>query len=75
MIVFPEGSTWCGRDQGRFTAAMFQAALDAGAAVLPVRIGYRPLGPAAFVGDDPLAVALWRAVVTRGLTAEIEVLP
>ncbi|MEV0777516.1 lysophospholipid acyltransferase family protein [Streptomyces sp. NPDC050428] len=75
VIVFPEGSTWCGRDQGRFTAAMFQAALDAGAAVRPVRIGYRPLGPAAFVGDDPLAASLWRIVVARGLTAEIEVLP
>lgn len=75
VIVFPEGSTWCGRDQGRFTAAMFQAALDAGADVRPVRIGYRPLGPAAFVGDDPLAVSLWRIAVARGLTAEIEVLP
>lgn len=75
VIVFPEGSTWCGRDQGRFTAAMFQAALDAGAPVRPVRIGYRPLGPAAFVGDDPLAVSLWRIVLARGLTAEIDVLP
>lgn len=75
VIVFPEGSTWCGRDQGRFTAAMFQAALDAGAPVRPVRIGYRPLGPAAFVGDDPLTVSLWRIVLARGLTAEIEVLP
>ncbi|MFE3249381.1 lysophospholipid acyltransferase family protein [Streptomyces sp. NPDC059209] len=75
VIVFPEGSTWCGRDQGRFTAAMFQAALDAGAPVRPVRIGYRPLGPAAFVGDDPLAVSLWRIVLARGLTADIEVLP
>ncbi|MFC8830084.1 lysophospholipid acyltransferase family protein [Streptomyces sp. NPDC057137] len=75
VIVFPEGSTWCGRDQGRFTAAVFQAALDAGVAVRPVRIGYRPLGPAAFVGDDPLAVSLWRTVLARGLTAEIKVLP
>ncbi|WP_381791596.1 lysophospholipid acyltransferase family protein [Streptomyces niveus] len=75
VIVFPEGSTWCGRDQGRFTAAMFQAALDAGVPVRPVRIGYRPLGPAAFVGDDPLAVSLCRIVLARGLTAEIEVLP
>ncbi|MFC9746320.1 lysophospholipid acyltransferase family protein [Streptomyces niveus] len=75
VIVFPEGSTWCGRDQGRFTNAVFQAALDAGADVRPVRIGYRPLGPAAFVGDDPLVVSLWRIAVAGGLTAEIEVLP
>lgn len=75
VIVFPEGSTWCGRDQGRFTNAVFQAALDAGADVRPVRIGYRPLGPAAFVGDDPLATSLWRIAVAGGLTAEIEVLP
>ncbi|MEV0927160.1 lysophospholipid acyltransferase family protein, partial [Streptomyces spongiicola] len=33
VVVFPEGSTWCGRERGRFRPAAFQAALDAGAAV------------------------------------------
>ncbi|MFD4138541.1 lysophospholipid acyltransferase family protein [Streptomyces sp. NPDC058572] len=74
LIVFPEGSTWCGRDQGRFRPAAFQAALDAGVAVQPVRIGYTPTGPAAFVGDDPLGASLWRVVAAGGLTAEIRLL-
>ncbi len=53
VVVFPEGSTWCGRAAGRFRPAAFQAALDSGADVQPVRIDYRPTGAAAYVGDDP----------------------
>ncbi|MFD4719046.1 lysophospholipid acyltransferase family protein [Streptomyces sp. NPDC058423] len=75
MIVFPEGSTWCGRERGRFRHAAFQAALDSGAAVQPVRIAYEPLGAAAFVGDDALGASLWRVATAAGLTAEITVLP
>ncbi|MFJ1735726.1 lysophospholipid acyltransferase family protein [Streptomyces sp. NPDC088254] len=80
VAVFPEGSTWCGRDQGRFRRAVFQAALDAGAPVQPVRIRYRAPGGAAstrpaFVGDDPLLASLWRVATARGLMAEVEVLP
>ncbi|MEV6396056.1 lysophospholipid acyltransferase family protein [Streptomyces sp. NPDC051907] len=74
VIAFPEGSTWCGRGQGRFRPAVFQAALDAGVAVQPVRITYRPTGAAAFVGDDPLAASLWRVAAAGGLTAEIRLL-
>ncbi|MGW1813819.1 lysophospholipid acyltransferase family protein [Streptomyces sp. NPDC002125] len=81
VAVFPQGSTWCGRDGGgSFRPAAFQAAVDAGAAVRPLRIAYRtperaPAGAAAFVGDDPLAASLWRVVTAAGLTAEIRVLP
>ncbi|MEV3987711.1 lysophospholipid acyltransferase family protein [Streptomyces sp. NPDC049837] len=75
VVVFPEGSTWCGRAHGRFRPAAFQAALDAGAAVQPVRVTYHPAGPAAFVGDDPLAASLWRVAAAGGLTAEIRILP
>ncbi|MGX1507983.1 UNVERIFIED_CONTAM: 1-acyl-sn-glycerol-3-phosphate acyltransferase [Streptomyces graminofaciens] len=75
VVVFPEGSTWCGRGQGRFRPAAFQAALDAGAAVQPVRIAYTPTGAAAFVGDDPLLASLWRVAAAEGLTAEIRLLP
>ncbi|MEU9984367.1 lysophospholipid acyltransferase family protein [Streptomyces sp. NPDC050856] len=75
VIVFPEGSTWCGRAQGRFRPAVFQAALDAGAEVQPVRLVYRPTGPAAFVGDDPLTASLWRVAAAGRLTAEIRILP
>ncbi|ROQ77747.1 2-acyl-glycerophospho-ethanolamine acyltransferase [Streptomyces sp. ADI92-24] len=84
VVVFPEGSTWCGRGPGgRFRPAAFQAAIDAGATVQPLRIRYRggppenrgPAGAAAFVGDDPLTASLWRVVTAAGLTAEIRVLP
>ncbi|MFD9000193.1 lysophospholipid acyltransferase family protein [Streptomyces sp. NPDC059582] len=77
VAVFPEGSTWCGRAQGDFRRAAFQAALDAGAAVQPVRIRYRLAGGAdstapAFVGDDSLLASVWRVVSARGLVAEVE---
>ncbi|MEV1066821.1 lysophospholipid acyltransferase family protein [Streptomyces sp. NPDC050263] len=80
VAVFPEGSTWCGRAQGPFRRAVFQAALDAGVPVQPVRIRYRDgegaaSTVAAFVGDDPLLASLWRVVKSRGLVAEVEVLP
>ncbi|MFI0012554.1 lysophospholipid acyltransferase family protein [Streptomyces globisporus] len=88
VVVFPEGGTWCGRGAGgAFRPAVFQAAIDAGATVRPVRITYRtaahsapehPTGPAAgavaFVGADPLAASLWRVVRAAGLTAHIDVL-
>ncbi|WP_299531848.1 1-acyl-sn-glycerol-3-phosphate acyltransferase [uncultured Streptomyces sp.] len=81
VVAFPEGSTWCGRDPGGvFRPAVFQAALDAGATVRPVRIRYvlpadggdRGTATAvAFVGDDPLGASLWRVVRAGGVTAEI----
>ncbi|MEU8649837.1 lysophospholipid acyltransferase family protein [Streptomyces sp. NPDC048737] len=78
--VFPEGSTWCGRAQGTFRRAVFQAALDAGVPVQPVRIRYRLTGGApttvpAFVGEDSLLASLWRVVMAGGLVAEAEVCP
>ncbi|MFB7587141.1 lysophospholipid acyltransferase family protein [Streptomyces sp. NPDC056169] len=74
VIVFPEGSTWCGRAGGRFRPAAFQAALDSGADVQPVRIDYRPTAAAAYVGDDPLGASLWRLAATRGVTADVRIL-
>ncbi|GHF41664.1 lysophospholipid acyltransferase family protein [Streptomyces griseosporeus] len=80
VAVFPEGSTWCGRAQGRFRRAVFQAALDADACVQPVRIRYRRAdgGTAtapAFVGEDTLLASVWRVAVSRGLVAEVDVRP
>ncbi|MEU9591393.1 lysophospholipid acyltransferase family protein [Streptomyces sp. NPDC048193] len=80
VAAFPEGSTWCGRAHGAFRRAVFQAALDAGVPVQPVRIRYRTrertLSTApAFVGEDTLLASLWRVVSARGLTAEVEVCP
>ncbi|MFF9817244.1 lysophospholipid acyltransferase family protein [Streptomyces sp. NPDC014006] len=79
VAVFPEGSTWCGRAQGRFRRAAFQAALDAGVPVQPVHLRYyRHTGGAAstapaFVGEDCLLSSVWRVVSSRGLVAEAEV--
>ncbi|MDF3298782.1 lysophospholipid acyltransferase family protein [Streptomyces tropicalis] len=80
VAAFPEGSTWCGRARGRFRRAVFQAALDAGVPVQPVRIRYRlaggpPTTAAAFVGDDTLPASLWRVASARELLAEVEVRP
>ncbi|MFD0030116.1 lysophospholipid acyltransferase family protein [Streptomyces sp. NPDC127172] len=78
VVAFPEGSTWCGHAQGHFRRAVFQAALDAGVPVQPVRVRYRLADgaastAAAFVGDDTLLASLWRVASTRGLVAEVEI--
>ncbi|KOV64651.1 lysophospholipid acyltransferase family protein [Streptomyces sp. MMG1121] len=80
VAAFPEGSTWCGRAQGRFHRAVFQAALDAGVPVQPVSLRYRQEGggpgtAAAFVGEDTLLASLWRVARARGLVAEVEIRP
>ncbi len=80
VAAFPEGSTWCGRAHGRFHRAVFQAALDAGVPVQPVRLRYTQQGgtastAAAFVGEDTLLASLWRVARTRGMTAEVEIRP
>ena len=76
--VFSDSSTWCGRAQGNFRRAVFQAALDAEVPVQPVRLGYRVVGgPAstapAFIREDSLPASVWRVAMTRGLVAEVEV--
>ncbi|GAA3871113.1 lysophospholipid acyltransferase family protein [Streptomyces lacrimifluminis] len=78
VVAFPEGSTWCGKAQGHFRRAVFQAALDADVPVQPVHLHYRLAGGAAstapaFVGEDSLLTSVWRVVSARGLVAEVEV--
>jgi 1-acyl-sn-glycerol-3-phosphate acyltransferase len=78
VTVFPEGSTWCGRAHGPFRRAAFQAALDAGVPVQPVRLRYRVTGGTpstapAFIGEDSLLTSVWRVATARGLVAEVEV--
>ncbi|MFE1238830.1 lysophospholipid acyltransferase family protein [Streptomyces tendae] len=80
VAAFPEGSTWCGRAHGPFRRAVFQAALDAGVPVQPVRIHYRAAERSvsttpAFVGADTLLASLWRVASARGLVAEVTVRP
>jgi 1-acyl-sn-glycerol-3-phosphate acyltransferase len=80
VAAFPEGSTWCGRSQGRFRRAVFQAALDAGVPVQPVHIGYAqgsgtPSTAPAFVGDDTLMASLWRIAAARALVVHVRIRP
>lgn len=80
VLVTPEGTTWCGARMGRFRPAMFQAAIDTGAAVRPVAIRYgtedgRPTSAAAFVGPDSFVRSLRRVIATRGLVVEVHSLP
>lgn len=79
VVVFPEGTTWCGRNTGPFRAAMFQAALDAGAPVRPVTIRYTEFGlpttVASYVGDDTLGASVARVLRARALTAQVTVHP
>ncbi|KQR98026.1 hypothetical protein ASG12_13640 [Williamsia sp. Leaf354] len=71
--VFPEGTTWCGRSGGRFRPALFQSAVDTGASVLPMHVGFRAGGVdistiPAFIGDDDLLDTVRRILTTRDLT-------
>lgn len=80
VLVFPEGSTWCGRTAGRFYPATLQASIDADAAVRPVALRYRlrdgtPTTVAAFLGDDTLLASAWRVLAARGLVVEVWVHP
>ncbi|MFB4262723.1 lysophospholipid acyltransferase family protein [Nonomuraea sp. GTA35] len=78
VVAFPEGTTWCGRGMGGFRPAVFQAAIDAGAAVRPATLRYRegpaPSTRACFVGDDSLLASLLRVAATRDLVVEVRLL-
>ncbi|WP_248962353.1 lysophospholipid acyltransferase family protein [Sphaerisporangium perillae] len=80
VVAFPEGTTWCGRGGGPFRPAVFQAAIDARAAVRPIALRFRDrngrlaTGPS-FVGDDTLLASLARVVSARGLVVEVTVFP
>ncbi|MEV6814444.1 lysophospholipid acyltransferase family protein [Micromonospora sp. NPDC051296] len=84
VAVFPEGTTWCGagggcRPPAGFRPAMFQAAIDSGAPVVPLRIGYRcgvtgePTTAPAFVGDETLLRSVRRVLAVRDLAVTVEI--
>ncbi|MCE3554946.1 1-acyl-sn-glycerol-3-phosphate acyltransferase [Pseudonocardia sp. RS11V-5] len=78
--VFPEGTTWCGSASGPFRRAPFQAALDAGRPVRPVRIDLtlpdgRPTTAGAFVGDETLWASLLRVLRLERLDCTLTLLP
>lgn len=75
VVAFPEGTTWCGRGMGEFRPAVFQAAIDAGAAVRPATLRYREGESTStrgcYVGDDSLLASLLRVAATRRLVVEV----
>jgi 1-acyl-sn-glycerol-3-phosphate acyltransferase len=88
VLVFPEGSTWCGRPGGdahdsstrRVHPATMQAAIDAGVRVRPVALRYRladgtPTTVAAFVGTDSMLASVWRIAAIRGVVVDVQLRP
>lgn len=79
VAVFPQATTWCTADQGTFRRATFQAALDAGAPVRPVSLGYtqggHPSTVAAFCGEDTFAASLRRVLAARALAVRVTTHP
>lgn len=78
VVAFPEGTTWCGMAYGPFRPAMFQAAVDAGRPVQPLKLTYhhrdgQPSTLAAFVGDDTLLQSLRRLITARLTVVHVQV--
>jgi 1-acyl-sn-glycerol-3-phosphate acyltransferase len=88
VVAFPEGTTWCGRQSGLsgrthqgsgpFYPAMFQAAVDTGRPVQPLRLRYQHRDGQvstvpAYVGDDTLLRSIGRLMVARRTVARIYV--
>ncbi|GIF64475.1 1-acyl-sn-glycerol-3-phosphate acyltransferase [Asanoa ishikariensis] len=74
VTVFPEGTTGCGESVGSFRPAMFQAAIDAGATIVPVTLRYG--GPAAsFIGDETLWSSVRRVLAMPMPVASVSVAP
>jgi 1-acyl-sn-glycerol-3-phosphate acyltransferase len=78
VVAFPEGTTWCGLAYGRFRPAMFQAAVDAGRPVQPLRLSYhhrdgRPSTAAAYVGDDTLVASVKRLITAHRTIVRVQV--
>jgi 1-acyl-sn-glycerol-3-phosphate acyltransferase len=80
VAVFPEGTTTDGRTVGRFYAALFEAAIEAGVPVQPVAIRYPRADDsanpaAAFVDDMSFVESLVRVAREPALTARLTFAP
>ncbi|WP_326547362.1 lysophospholipid acyltransferase family protein [Mycolicibacterium sp. ND9-15] len=78
VVAFPEGTTYCGLAYGRFRPAMFQAAIDAGRPVQPLRVSYHhpdgaPSTVAAYVGDDTLLESIRRLITAKRTVVRVQV--
>lgn len=80
VMVFPEGTTWCGRAYGSFRPAMFQAAVDAQCPVQPMSIRYENsdgtlcTGPS-FVGTETIGQSLRRALWQSSVDVRVVLAP
>lgn len=78
VVAFPEGTTWCGLASGSFYPAMFQAAVDSGRPVQPLRLSYHhrdgtvSTAPA-YIGDDTLLGSIRRLAGARRTLARVHV--
>ncbi|GAB2997551.1 1-acyl-sn-glycerol-3-phosphate acyltransferase [Mycobacterium bourgelatii] len=78
VVAFPEGTTWCGRAAGQFYPAMFQAAINAGRPVQPLRLSYHHADGSvtttpAYVGGDTLLRSAGRMLRVRRTVAWVRV--
>ena len=77
LAVFPEGTTSDGTSLLPFHANLIQAAISAGAPVLPVALSFidpatgRTSLSASYIGDDTLVGSLWRTVAGPPITAVV----
>ena len=74
VSVFPEGTTGCGAGIGPFRPAMFQAAIDAGAVIVPITLSYGTRA-ASFIGDESLWDSVKRVLAAPRLVASVTVAP
>ncbi len=80
VMVFPEGTTTDGRSMLPFRAALFQAAIDAGRPVKPVRLSYLDhtgeLSDATtFIGDTTFWQSVCRIARAPRTLARVDLLP
>ncbi|AQA06017.1 1-acyl-sn-glycerol-3-phosphate acyltransferase [Mycobacterium sp. MS1601] len=78
VVAFPEGTTYCGLAYGSFKPAMFQAAIDAGRPVQPLKLSYhhrdgRTSTVPAFIGDDSLLESIRRLILARRTVVHVRV--
>lgn len=77
ISVFPEGTTGDGSELLPFHANLFQAAISAGAPVLPVGLAFidaatgRSHPAPVFVGDTTLVASIWNVLTADGLQAVV----
>lgn len=77
VAVFPAGTTWSGQRGGRFHPALFQAAIDAPAPVVPITLrflnGRTVTTAGTLIGDDTLLDSVRRVIAAKNLSVVLSV--